>query len=432
MKSILNIFITLPLFASVSFADLSSGLESGRYQSTAQTRKPTAAETRVEKEEFKIKYKKKPVSKKDKKAEKEKQVIVDVSSEIGEKAQEKVIVPPSQAVTQVSPLPKLETIDSAPTPIITKKVPVAVNSAPPTITTKTAPEVTPAPLAESPAPIAPTVAKVEEMPEASRLETVRTYVWGDQEMTIQAYQEQVHPDDPRLNHLELDLLPSVWSVQSQSHYSIRDYNAFTNAIAIFPRFALTPHMVLQLKYIGSFGGSIAANSGGSDSSKVKFENIDLGFRFKKYYGLSRKAMSFSYGIDFTENKTTTPSGDDHRWRLKSSGFNFVGEVRMPSTPQFSWILGGSFAPRLNHGEQSTGIDSGSGDNPETNRIGFKLGGEYKMNRHDQIIWNIEHQVETNLFSGEAETDDPKGGLKPENVSVNHSQTIFSFGYRWGQ
>ena len=429
MKSFFKIFIILFSFAHASYADMSSGLESGRYQSSAQPRKPANAETRVEKEEFKIKYKKKTA--KNKKSEKEKQVIVDVSSQIGEKSQEKVIVPDSQAVTQVSPHVKIETLESAPTPIITKKVPVAVATASPTPSTmptqalvqQTVPSPTPAPEA----------AVTQENTETpSRLESVRTYVWGDQEMTIQAYQEQVHPDDPRLNHLEFDLLPSVWSVQSQSNHSVRDYNAFSNAIAFSPRFALTPHLVLHLKYVGSFGASISANSGGSDSSKVKFENIDLGFRFKKYYGLSRKAMSFSYGIDFSENKTTPPSGDDHRWKLKTSGFQFVGEVRMPSTPQFSWVVGGSFAPRLNHSEQSTGIDSGSGDNPESNRIGFKIGGEYKMNRQDQIIWNLEHQVETNLFSGEAEATDPKSGLKPENVSVNHSQTIFSFGYRWGQ
>jgi hypothetical protein len=78
------------------------------------------------------------------------------------------------------------------------------------------------------------------------------------------------------------------------------------------------------------------------------------------------------------------------------------------------------------------LDLSSGEAGESTRVDFIIGGELKLARQNQIIWNLTTSFEKNQFNGQANVVDPERGTAPKGVSVENSFVLFSLGYRWGQ
>nr|WP_295905151.1 autotransporter outer membrane beta-barrel domain-containing protein [uncultured Bdellovibrio sp.] len=244
------------------------------------------------------------------------------------------------------------------------------------------------------------------------------------------YRETIHPDDIRNNRVELDVMPVVAYNDSQSNYSYRDYQSFFNALKFKTNVWLTPLIGVSGQIMFSFAADVDAVSG-SSRVPAKYEFVDLGVNFRKFFGVSRKSSSVEFSILLSDNKMNVPSDNTSRARLKSQGFGVGLKARIPSSQNYSWVIGGSFFPRLQHTETETGAAINSGSSEESIRIGLDLGGEWKFTRESQMIWNLGLSAERNVFDGNANLPDPSTGTTPSNVSVTNSLYMFSLGYRWG-
>ncbi|KHD88548.1 MAG: hypothetical protein OM95_08540 [Bdellovibrio sp. ArHS] len=244
------------------------------------------------------------------------------------------------------------------------------------------------------------------------------------------YREQIHPDDIRNNKVELDVTPVVVYNDSQSNYSFRDYQSFFNALKLKTNVWFTPRIGVSGQIMFSLAADVDSIV---DSSRIpaKYEYLDLGFNFRKFFGVSRKSSSVEFSVLFNESKMNVPSDNTSRARLKTSGLGVGLKARIPTSLNYSWVVGGTFFPRLQHSESTTGVNLSSGSSEESIRIGLDAGGEWKFSREGQMIWNLGVSAERNVFDGAAGVPDPGTGATPSNVSVTNSLYMFSLGYRWG-
>lgn len=245
------------------------------------------------------------------------------------------------------------------------------------------------------------------------------------------YREQIHPDDIRNNRLELDVMPVVAYNDSQSNYGFRDYQSFFNALNIRANVWFTPLIGVSGRILFSFAADVDSVTADQSRIPTKYEMVDLGVNFRKFFGVSRKANSLEFSILLSDSKMTVPSDNTSRARLKTQGLGLGLKGRIPTSADYAWTVGGSFFPRLQHSETETGVAIQSGASEESVRIGLDIGGEWKFTRESQMIWSLGASVERNIFDGAAGIPDPSTGLTPNNVSVTNAFYMLSLGYRWG-
>lgn len=282
----------------------------------------------------------------------------------------------------------------------------------------------------STSPNGPVVTPPEDAQEPSITEQAESLFSSKAEKVYEFYRAQVHPDDVRNNKVELEMMPIIGYTESQSNYAFRDYQSFFEAVKIKTNVWFTP----LIGVTGQMLFSLAADMDSvSDSSRVptKYEYLDLGINFRKFFGISRLSNSMEFSLLYSDNKVNVDSDSTSRARLKTSGLGLGLKARVPKSESYAWTFGGSFFPRLQHTEQQTGADIRSGTSAENIRIGVEVGGEFKFTRESQLIWSLGLSTERNTFDGAASLSDPQTGITPENVSVTNSLYMFSLGYRWG-
>lgn len=276
----------------------------------------------------------------------------------------------------------------------------------------------------------------KEIPESkevpSVVDQVVDLVTGTDPQDVKAYIEQVHPDDLRMNKVELEVGSGVLTNHSDSNYSFRDYKSSSPNLYLGAQVWLTPFLGPYGQVSSSLGADVKGDASTNSRISVKHENTEVGIDLRSFFGISRKAPSVEYGIHFLDYKMAVPGDSTDRVKLHSSGIGFHLSARLPSTPHYSWIFGGKLVPRLNHSEKDTGISLRSGTGVESSRVEVNVGGEIKMSRKNQIIWGVSGAYEKQQFTGAASDADPATSQIPVGVSVNNSFILFSFGYRWGQ
>lgn len=246
------------------------------------------------------------------------------------------------------------------------------------------------------------------------------------------YREQIHPDDIRNNRVELDVMPVVVYNDSQSNFTYRDYQSFFDALKFKSNVWFTPLIGISGEIMFSFAADVDSLAADRSRIPAKYEMVDFGLNFRKFFGVSRKSSSLEFSVLYTDDKMTVPSDNTSRPRLKTQGVGAGLKARMPSSANYAWVFGGSFFPRLQHSESATGANIQSGASGENIRIGLNLGGEWKFTRESQMIWDMGVSAERNIFGGSASLPDPSTGLTPTNVSVTNTLYMFSLGYRWGR
>ncbi|MGE5086039.1 MAG: hypothetical protein ACM3MG_07025 [Bacillota bacterium] len=245
------------------------------------------------------------------------------------------------------------------------------------------------------------------------------------------YREQIHPDDVRNNKLEIEFAPMAIYNDSHSNYSFRNYNSYFNAVKLKANLWFTPLIGISGKFMFSMGADVDANDGSNSRVTAKYEFMDLGINFRKFFGTSRMANSLEFSLLYSDDKTKMPSDATGRVNIKSSGVGLGLKARFPTSASYAWAVGGSFFPRLQHRESEAGAVISSGASEENTRMSFDFGGEWIFSRENQLIWALGVTTEKNLFDGAAATPDPSTGSTPSNVSVTNSLYMFSLGYRWG-
>lgn len=246
------------------------------------------------------------------------------------------------------------------------------------------------------------------------------------------YVEQVHPDDQRLNQLEIQVQSGVMATDSRANHSVRDYRIFSPQLQFGANVWLEPTIGLSGNYLMSLAGDVSGGVGSADRYSLRQERIEVGTHFRKFFGLSRKATSIEYGIKFFEAKFDVSSDATSRIKTKTSGLGVHIGARLPSSPTYNWTLGAELYPRLQHTEMNTASTYRSGSSPETSQIRIDVGGELKFSRSHIMTWSLDWTFEKSRFSGSSNEIDPRTGSTPSGVSVESTTTGLNFGYRWGQ
>lgn len=296
-------------------------------------------------------------------------------------------------------------------------------------------EVTQAPSAvsaPSESPALPVVHHPEVPEEPTLAEQAQKLVEGNVEQVYNFYREQVHPDDPRNNRVEVEIKTGYFANDSKSNYSYREYSGTLPTLGIDASVWLTPMIGLGGQYMFSLTGDITGNRATSSRVSAHYEFLDLSFKMRYYFGLSRKSSSIEFDLLYTDSKMNVPSDNTDRLRTKSSGLGLGLKARMPRSASFAWTAGASLFPRINHTEDTTGLIVQSGSTAESVRVGLDVGGEFKFSRIHQITLKAGVETEKNLFQGNATQVDPLMGQTPSNVSVTNTLYMLTLGYRWGQ
>ena len=243
---------------------------------------------------------------------------------------------------------------------------------------------------------------------------------------------QLSEDDNRKNQMEIQASPTFVYNGSSSNYSYRNYSSFFSALDLSSNVWMTPTLGLHGRILFSFGASVAGDSTTSSRLPVKYEDIDLALKFRKYFSSSKDSQSVDFALVYSEDKFSPPSDNLYRPKLTSSGLGVQVTSRFPSGNNFAWVFGGLFYPRLQHQEEKVGLKISSGLATENARLGLNIGSELKLNRGSQIIYNLALTSERDSFDGAANPMDPETQKSPSNVSVTNTMLMFGFGYRWGR
>ncbi len=239
-------------------------------------------------------------------------------------------------------------------------------------------------------------------------------------------------DDVRKNQMEIQVSPTFVYNGSTANYSYRNYNSFFSALNLSSNVWMTPTLGLHGRILFSLGASVAGDSSTSSKVPAKYEDIDLAFKFRKYFTSAKDSQSMDFDLVYSEDKFSPPSDNLYRPKLISSGLGVRVTSRIPSGTHFSWVFGGLFYPRLQHQEEKVGLKISSGSTTENARLGVNFGSELKLSRGSQIIYDLALTSERNSFDGAANPLDPETQKTPSNVSVTNTMVMFGFGYRWGR
>jgi hypothetical protein len=258
---------------------------------------------------------------------------------------------------------------------------------------------------------------------------VRELLLGGTPEEIQEAQKAIHPQDPRANVLQISIAPAYFYDASSSEYSFRRYTTNGPGFGLGANLWFTPFFGLQSRYFASVGASV--RSGGTNMVPMDVQTFEAGIRFRKHFGYSRKAPQLIWGLDYVDmmdkigKEATTVTG------RKSSGVSLSLGAVVPTSNVYSHTFQVDIRPRMNHGELNTGVDVKSGGKSETNALSLSVGGDWTLDRRNQIFWKTQYSVERNLFKGAASQADPDDGITPDGVSVTNSLVIFYFGFKWG-
>ncbi len=258
---------------------------------------------------------------------------------------------------------------------------------------------------------------------------MRELILGGSPEEIEEAKTQLHPQDPRTNVLDIAIAPAYFYNMSNSGYSFRRYHTDGPGVALGANLWLTPFFGLQSRFFSSFSSGI--RSGGTNMVPMDVQTFEAGVRFRKHFGYSRKAAQLSWGLDYHDSLNKIASEATTATGRKSAGLSVALSANIPTSVTYAHTMQIDLRPRLQHTELSTDADAKSGSKAETNAVSLTVGGEWTLDRRNQLFWRGQYSVERNLFKGQASRLDPHNNQTPDGVSVTNSLMIFYFGFKWG-
>lgn len=280
-------------------------------------------------------------------------------------------------------------------------------------------------------PVEPTTAVVASPASSPITSQMQELVLGGSPEEIDLYRDRLHPEDTRNNLVELTLAPGYVYTNAASNYWFREYYSSAPVLMIGAQIWVTPFFGINTSITNSMNASIDSTTATDNRISLDQQWLDAGFRWRSFYGVSRKAPVMSFGLDFSEYTVRVPSSATQRVGTKTNGAKLSWEAMIPGGNSFAWQFGGFIIPRADHNENKSALTLKSGTSDESTVIGLWLGGNHTFDRRSQLFWRIQHSVEKNTFEGAASTADPVTGATPTGVSVTTGTTMFTFGYRWG-
>lgn len=280
----------------------------------------------------------------------------------------------------------------------------------------------------APASVEKPVPAESPAPKHSIGDQVKILILGDDE-DIEDFHKALHPDDRRNNRVEISVAPTYIYDSSSSHYSFRNFTTQSPGFTAGADVWASPFFGLHGQYAASLGQNVYSSST-KQMVPSTYRDIEIGFRFRKHFGLKRKSPSLLWGLDFVDHSVRLPGNTADRVSTSSSGLSLSLQADIPRSTYYTHVVGVEVQPFLVHEETSDAAIRSGGRN-DTYAIGAWLGGAWLFDRGHQLFWKLQERIEQNSFSGSASTIDPSTGTAPNGVSVTNCVTLFSVGYRWG-
>ena len=148
-------------------------------------------------------------------------------------------------------------------------------------------------------------------------EQVQELFMGGSTEAIEDYRKLLHPSDIRQNLMEVSIAPVYIYNDSSSEFWHRNYFTDGPGASVAVKVWITPFFGLQSSFLTSLSTSMRGNLSGSSSIPVDHQFFDVGFRFRKFFGLSRKASYLSLGLDFDEYQLKVPAKDPNRLGIRT-------------------------------------------------------------------------------------------------------------------
>ena len=249
---------------------------------------------------------------------------------------------------------------------------------------------------------------------------------------VESYKDLLHPDDSRLNRVEIEAGSGLLASEAKSNSAYRSFSFISPTLFAGGAFWITPFVGFEGRYTSSLTADVASSTDSLGRVPITQDWAELHLHFRRYFGVSRKANSLEYGLFYLSSDMKVPADDVSRVRLRTSGVGIEGKIRMPSAPSYTWIVGGSLMPRIGHSEVGSGLSLQSGSSPESSRFGVLVGGDFRLSRSNVLFWDLNLNYEKNQFGGTSNTNEPGSTAAATNVSVLTTQTFLHLGYRWGQ
>lgn len=262
----------------------------------------------------------------------------------------------------------------------------------------------------------------------SLTDQVKVLILGNDEQ-IEDFHKQIHPLDRRNNRVEISVAPTYVYNDSSSNYSFREFTFQSPGLNANAHIWLTPFFALSADYTSTFGATVMSPQA-KQIVPLNFQAMEFGLRFRKHFGLQRKSMSLTWGLDFVQITDDVPADTADRVSTSSSGLSLSLQGDIPQSLSYSSVVGVELQPRLVHSETSDANIHSGGKNG-TNAVGAWIGGDWIFDRQHQMFWKLHERIEQNVFDGSANVVDPVTGSIPNGTSTTNSTTIISIGYRWG-
>jgi len=257
---------------------------------------------------------------------------------------------------------------------------------------------------------------------------VRELIFGGRDEDIQEARAQIQPEDPRHNIVSVSIAPAYFYTASNSSYSYRNYNSHGPGFALGMNVWLTPFMGLQSRYFSSVSSGV--RDGALNTVEMDTQEFEAGIRFRKHFGYSLKSAQLNWGIDYHDASNKVAREATTLVGRKTSGLSLALEAIIPTSVSYAHLLDVRVRPMQHHSESQTTVTAKSGTKNETNGLALAVGGQWTLDRRNQLFWKSQYSVERNLFEGRASQAD-EHGHRPTGVSVTNSLMMFYFGFKWG-
>lgn len=257
---------------------------------------------------------------------------------------------------------------------------------------------------------------------------VKILILGDDE-DIEDFHKSLHPDDRRNNFLEISVAPTYIYDSSTSNYSFRNLTTQSPGFTAGADIWASPFFGIHGQYVASLGQNVMSPAA-KQMVPSTYQDLEIGLRFRKHFGLKRKSPSLTWGLDFVDRTNHVPGNTTDRVSTSTSGLSLSLQADIPRNSFYSHFVGLEVQPFLAH-QESSNSNVHSGGKNDTYEIGAWIGGTWLFDRGHQLFWKLQERIEQNSFNGSATAVDPSTGSTPNGVSVTNCMTFFSVGYRWG-
>jgi hypothetical protein len=242
----------------------------------------------------------------------------------------------------------------------------------------------------------------------------------------------IHQDDSRHNRVEIDIATGYKQLTSASNYSYRNFTSNFPFIDFGTGIWFTPKFGMQFNFLNSMAADASPAQAGGLKSSVKHESSFLGIEYRHFFSHLRMAKSIQYSAIYVDSKMTINNTSQQLVGTKHSGVGARIFARWPISLVYAHQIWAQVIPKQNVSEFSSSGTISSGTGPESSQLAFGFGGEIKLHRNHQLLWESTYGIDKSIYGESAVPADAVSGSTVTGVTVQSTSIGFNLTYRWGK